>query len=123
MRSNAVRTLAKKCRRSTDREKNKIKSRRRRTDGRGLQRTEGENSLGSFFVPGEESEEEQMNRENRDIRAEIVKNGLTYAEVARHMRISPVWLSKVLSKKLTPDMRRRINIAIDELTLNHYGRA
>lgn len=63
-----------------------------------------------------------MSRVNEDIRIEVVKSGLTYAEIAKKMRISRVWLSRVMARKLTPEMRRRINIAIDELTVSQCGR-
>lgn len=52
---------------------------------------------------------------NADLRAEIVRSGLSYRDVAHGMKISPEWLSRVLSRKITPEMRRRINCAIDEL--------
>lgn len=55
-----------------------------------------------------------MKRENEDIRVEVIKNGLTYREIAREMRITPVWLSRVLARELTPTMRRRIDAAIDK---------
>jgi len=63
-----------------------------------------------------------MNRENEDIRVEVVKSGLTYVEIAKEMKISRVWLSRVMARKLTPEMRRRINVAIDELTVSRSGR-
>ncbi len=63
-----------------------------------------------------------MNRENEDIRVEVVKSGLTYVEIAKEMKISLVWLSRVMARKLTPEMRRRINVAIDELTVSRSGR-
>lgn len=63
-----------------------------------------------------------MSRENEDIRVEVVKSGLTYAEIAKEMKISRVWLSRVMARKLTPEMRRRINVAIDELTVSKRGR-
>lgn len=56
------------------------------------------------------------NKANADLRAEIVRCGLSYRDVAAGMKISPEWLSRVLSRKITPDMRRRINCAIDELS-------
>ena len=64
-----------------------------------------------------------MNRENEDIRVEVVKSGLTYVEIAKEMKISRVWLSRVMARKLTPEMRRRINVAIDELTVSKRGRS
>jgi len=64
-----------------------------------------------------------MNRENEDIRVEVVKSGLTYVEIAKEMKISRVWLSRVMARKLTPEMRRRINEAIDELTVSKRGRS
>ena len=60
-------------------------------------------------------------RVNDDLRVEIFRSGLTYREIARKMGITPVWLSRVMSRKLTPEMRRRINIAIDELTVADCG--
>lgn len=73
-----------------------------------------------FFVSREKGE--KMSRENEDIRVEVVKSGLTYAEIAKEMKISRVWLSRVMARKLTPEMRRRINVAIDELTVSKRGR-
>lgn len=64
-----------------------------------------------------------MNRANEDIRVEVVKSGLTYVEIAKEMNISQVWLSRVMARKLTPEMRRRINVAIDELTVSKSGRS
>lgn len=63
-----------------------------------------------------------MNRANEDLRLEIFKSGLSYREIASEMRISPVWLSRAMARKLTPEMRRRINVAIDELTVLKHGR-
>ena len=63
-----------------------------------------------------------MGKENEDLRLEIFKSGLSYREIAAEMKISPVWLSRAMSRKLTPDMRRRINVAIDELTVYKRGR-
>ena len=62
-----------------------------------------------------------MNCANQDIRIEVIKSGLSFRQVAEEMGISQVWLSRVLSRRLTPDMRRRINVAIDELSAS--GRA
>lgn len=55
---------------------------------------------------------------NQDLRIEIFKSGLTYRQIAAAMKITPVWLSRAMASKLTPDMRRRINVAIDELSAN-----
>lgn len=63
-----------------------------------------------------------MGKANEDLRLEIFKSGLTYREIADEMKISTVWLSRVMAKKLTPEMRRRINVAIDELTVSKRGR-
>ena len=63
-----------------------------------------------------------MNRINEDIRVEVVRSGLTYKEIADEMNISRVWLSRVMARKLTPAMRRRINVAIDELTFSQSER-
>lgn len=41
--------------------------------------------------------------------------GLTYRQIAKEMNISPVWLSKVMSRDLKPSMRKRILEAIWEL--------
>lgn len=64
-----------------------------------------------------------MGKANEDLRLEIFKSGLSYREIANEMKITPVWLSRVMSRKLTPEMRRRINIAIDELTVLKRGRS
>ena len=53
---------------------------------------------------------------NMDVRMEILRSGLTYKDVAQQMKVSQVWLSTVLGRKLTPTMRERINCAIDELS-------
>lgn len=63
-----------------------------------------------------------MGKANEDLRLEIFKSGLTYREIADEMKISTVWLSRAMSRKLTPEMRRRINVAIDELTVAKRGR-
>lgn len=52
---------------------------------------------------------------NNEVRLEILGRGLTYRQVADKMKVSQVWLSTVLGRKLTPDMRKRISTAIDEL--------
>ena len=64
-----------------------------------------------------------MGKANEDLRLEIFKSGLSYREIAREMKISPVWLSRVMARRLTPDMRRRISVAIDELTVSKRGRS
>ena len=56
-----------------------------------------------------------MARVNEDLRIEIVRRDLTYREIAEHMGISRFWLSKVMSRRLTPKMRSRIVAAIDAL--------
>ena len=61
-------------------------------------------------------------RANEDLRLEIFQSGLTYREIAREMKITPVWLSRVMAGKLTPEMRRRIDVAVDELPVNRGGR-
>ena len=58
---------------------------------------------------------------NEDLRVEILKSGLTYRQIAAEMKISPVWLSRVMNGKITPDMRRRINVAIDQLLVSGRG--
>jgi hypothetical protein len=57
-----------------------------------------------------------INKENADLRFEIFRSGFTYREIAKKMRITPVWLCRAMAHKLTPEMRRRINCAIDELS-------
>lgn len=64
-----------------------------------------------------------MGKANEDLRLEIFKSGLSYREIAEEMKITPVWLSRVMARKLTPEMRRRINVAIDELTVMKRGRS
>ena len=64
-----------------------------------------------------------MGKANEDLRLEIFKSGLSYKEIAEEMKISRVWLSRVMARKLTPEMRRRINVAIDELTVMKRGRS
>ena len=64
-----------------------------------------------------------MGKANEDLRLEIFKSGLSYREIAAEMKITPVWLSRVMARKLTPEMRRRINVAIDELTVLNRGRS
>lgn len=44
--------------------------------------------------------------------------GLTYRQIAGVMNISPVWLSKVMSRELKPEMRKRILQAIEKLKGN-----
>lgn len=64
-----------------------------------------------------------MSKANEDLRLEIFKSGLSYKEIAAEMKITPVWLSHVMARRLTPEMRRRINVAIDELTVLKCGRS
>lgn len=64
-----------------------------------------------------------MGKANEDLRLEIFKTGLSYREIAREMKITPEWLSHVMARKLTPEMRRRIDVAIDELLVSKRGRA
>ncbi len=64
-----------------------------------------------------------MGKANEDLRLEIFKSGLSYREIAAEMKISPVWLSRVMARKITPEMRRRINVAIDELMVSKRGRS
>lgn len=64
-----------------------------------------------------------MGKANEDLRLEIFKSGLSYRDIAAEMKISPVWLSRVMAGKLTPEMRRRINVAIDELMVLKRGRS
>lgn len=64
-----------------------------------------------------------MGKANEDLRLEIFKSGLSYRKIASEMKISPEWLSRVMSRKLTPEMRRRINVAIDELLVMRCGRS
>lgn len=58
-----------------------------------------------------------MEKANMDLRVEILKSGLSYREIAEEMKISQVSLSRAMAKPLSHDMRERINIAIDELTV------
>lgn len=62
-----------------------------------------------------------MIKVNEDLRLEIFKSNLTYKEIADEMKISREWLSRVMARKLTPDMRRKINIAIDTLMVCKHG--
>ena len=64
-----------------------------------------------------------MSKANEELRLDIFKSGLSYREIAAEMKITPVWLSRVMARKLTPDMRRRINVAIEELTVLKRGRS
>ena len=54
---------------------------------------------------------------NEDLRLEIFKSGLTYREIAKQMGITYIWLSRAMSRKLTPEMRRRITEAIERLSV------
>lgn len=63
-----------------------------------------------------------MVKPNQDLRIEILKSGLTYRQIAKAMEITPVWLSRAMARKLTPDMRRRIDVAVDELTASRHAR-
>lgn len=62
-----------------------------------------------------------MARANADLRLEIFRSGLTYRQIACAMKVTPVWLSRVMAGKLTPEMRRRIDVAIDELIVKRGG--
>ena len=73
-------------------------------------------------------EEQRVRKEDRrcsnmDLRLEIFKSGLSYREIARAMNVTPVWLSRVMAGKLTPEMRRRIEAAISELKAESVGGA
>ena len=52
---------------------------------------------------------------NKELRLEVFKSGITYKEIAREMKVTNVWLSRVMSRKMTPEMERRINDAIDTI--------
>ena len=52
---------------------------------------------------------------NLDIRITVADKGLTYRRIAEMMGVTPVYLSRVMSKELKPSMRTRILNAIDEL--------
>ena len=54
---------------------------------------------------------------NEDLRLEVFKSGLTYREIAQAMGISFEWLSRVMSKKLTPEMRKRITEVVERLSV------
>ena len=62
-----------------------------------------------------------MVKANREIRIEVLKSGLSYKEIAAQMGIGARWLSCVMAKELTPEMKQRIMIAIDELTISRIG--
>jgi hypothetical protein len=53
--------------------------------------------------------------ENLDIRILISESGLKYQDIAKHMKISRVWLSKLMRYPLTEDWRDRILSAIMEM--------
>lgn len=59
--------------------------------------------------------ETKRNRENEDIRIEVLRSGFTYKEIAAEMNISQTWLSQALTRKVTPEMRQRISDAINGL--------
>ena len=64
-----------------------------------------------------------MAKANEDLRLEIFKSGLSYREIAREMKITPDWLCRAMARRLTPKMRRRIDVAIDELLVSKRRRA
>lgn len=63
-----------------------------------------------------------MLRRNADLRIEVVRNGLTYKDIAKHMGISHFWLSRAMSQKMTDKMHNRIMTAIAELSVCERGR-
>lgn len=52
---------------------------------------------------------------NLDIRITVAGEGLKYIQIAEVMGVTPVYLSRVMSKELKPNMRTRVLNAIDEL--------
>ena len=57
-----------------------------------------------------------MKRVNQELRQVVFELGLSYRQIAHEMGISPVWLSRALSRELTVEMRERITRAIKRLT-------
>ena len=53
---------------------------------------------------------------NEELRLKVFLARLTYRAIASTMGISHEWLSRAMARPLTPDMRKRIEAAIDELT-------
>lgn len=60
-------------------------------------------------------------RANPEIRALIRESGLTINKVAEMMGFHRVYLSRLLSRPLTPDMRLKVLCAIEELLEERSG--
>ena len=58
---------------------------------------------------------DDLHPENMDLRVAIMINGIHWKDVAKEMKVSHTYLSRVLGKPLTPYMRARILQAINEL--------
>lgn len=56
--------------------------------------------------------------ENLEVRLRVVAAKVTYKEIARHIGVHPKHLSRCMRYPLKPEMRSRIEKAIDELRGN-----
>lgn len=52
---------------------------------------------------------------NLDIRIMVSESGIRYQDIAEKMGIGRVWLSKLMSRELSPERRQQIKQAIMEL--------
>lgn len=52
---------------------------------------------------------------NMDIRIRVSESGIHYKDIAAKLGISPEWLSKLMSRELSPERRQQIKQAIMEL--------
>ncbi len=53
--------------------------------------------------------------ENLDVRVMVMSSGLTYKDIAQEIGISRYYLSRIMSKKLSPENKIRIMTAIDRI--------
>lgn len=52
---------------------------------------------------------------NLDIRIMVSESGIRYQDIAEKMGIGRVWLSKLMSRELSPERRQQIKQAVMEL--------
>ena len=53
---------------------------------------------------------------NLNVRVIVAESGVSYRQIAAQMRVTPEYLSRVMSKPLKPEMLERIMTAMEALT-------
>ena len=62
-----------------------------------------------------------MRTANLDMRVIVANSKVSYKQIAAQMKVTPVYLSRVICKPLKPEMRTRILAALAELTGQEVG--